>query len=537
MLVVFLLLLALAAAARPLVSRPHAVIRADSLAAAEAIAAEVGATLDRPLAVPGHYLAEMHPDMPAHAAVTYVTERDAVATRVGARPTPAIRMRERDAPLAADWPLVATNARAAWARTAGAGAVIVVPDTGVDWTHPDLAAVDGAHALDVTHRTSSGMPVEPHGTSAASMAVAADNDQCGTGVAPAATLIPVVLLERGVMLTSTLKAEALMYAPTGHVAVVSNSWGPNDYAPMVNRLDTVLRAAFAALHARNTTVVFAAGNGFEYDDHMALDGFASSRHTLAVGAVGADGRAAYYTEAGAVAVAAPSSSDVHGVTAAQPVAGAQPGCTAEFGGTSAAAPQVAGMVALVVSAAPSLTPADVLDVLIRAAAANPRGVARAEPMQRNAAGLYYSPRLGFGVPDAAAAVELALNRTARWVARDVSAPLAVPHPYAVYGTSAYTADVAQNGTVLWASATLGLEFGSCALARVGAVTLRSPAGTVAQVFAATATWAVKSVSELEMPTRAFHGEPAAGTWTVTIEHSCSPSILLTDVSRVELQIV
>ena len=46
-----------------------------------------------------------------------------------------------------------------------------------------------------------------------------------------------------------------------------------------------------------------------------------------------------------------------------------------------------------------------------------------------------------------------------------------------------------------------------------------------------------SVSELEMPTRAFHGEPAAGTWTVTIEHSCSPSILLTDVSRVELQIV
>lgn len=535
MFLLFLVLALLASAVRaaPLTLRPHAVIRAESAAAAQTIAAEIGATIAHPLSVPGHYLAEMHPDRPAHPAVTYVTEGDAVYTRVQPRPVTPTRYYGRSAGYDPNWPDLFTNARNA--RATGAGVVIVSPDFGADWTHPDLAAVSGAHAWDVAHTNSSPMPAPdmPHGTSVAAMAVAAHNDLCNTGVAPNATLIPVRLLEPGVMITSTHKAEAMLYAPTGHVAVVTNSWGPNDHAPAVNQLDTMLLAAFATLYARNTTLIFAAGNGRESHDHMALDGYASNRHTIAVGAVGPDGRASYYTEAGGVAVSAPSSDNYYGVTAAEP-GGI---CTDVFGGTSAAAPQIAGVVALMISVAPDLTPTDVLDVLVHAAAANAHGVGHPEPMIRNAVGLYYSPLVGFGIPDAAAAVELARNRTARWTALDVSAPLLLPHPNAGYGSTTFDAVVSQDGTVVWAAAVLSIEFGGCALAHVHSITIQSPAGTTVQVFSSTGTWTVRTVQQLEFPTRAFHGERAAGTWTTRLTHSCTPSVLMTNTSRFDLQIV
>ena len=537
------LLAALAAAvpltrdrALPLEARAHAVIRAADAAAAARVAAAVGATVARPLALPGHFLAEMHPDMPPHPAVLYVTEGVEVAARVGVRPPVPIPHLGRDAPPPPDWTLGPLNARAAWNVSDGAGALVVVPDTGADWTHPDLARVDGALAANVAEPGGSPMPPddEYHGTAVASLVVAADNGACGTGVAPGATVAPVRLLATGRPLTSTQKAEALLHAPRA-VAAVTNSWGPSDVDPAVVRLDDVLRAAFAELNRRNTVLIFAAGNGQRYGDHMAADGFASSRHTLAVGALGADGRAAPYTESGAVAVAAPSSDDAVGVTAALPHAR----CTGAFSGTSAAAPQIAGVVALLRPApgAPPLTPTDVLDVLVHAAAANAHRVAPAEPMARNAAGLYYSPRVGFGVPDAAAAVALAAARTARWVPRDVAAPLALPHPYAPYGSALFEANVTAQGTVVWASATLGLELGDCVLARVSLIALESPAGTYIPVFRRTYIYDAHSVPELEFPTRGFHGEQAAGRWRVHVRHECSPSVLVTGVSRVELQVV
>lgn len=518
--------------------RPHAIIRARSRAAAEAVAEEVGASLVRALAVPGHYVAEMHPDMPAHPDVLYVTHGDLATTRqVGVRPPVPIRFHNRGDAYDPEWPLNMTNARAAWALSNGTGATIVQPDTGADWTHPDLAAVAGALATDPVHPGASGMPPpsESHGTAAASMAVAAANGVCGTGIAPGATLIPVRLLQVRTHLTTTVKAEALLYAPAGHVAVVSNSWGPSDMVPDVNKLDSVMISTFYELTARNTCIVFAAGNGYDSGDHMALDGGASDRNTIAVGAVGPSGRVAPYSEAGAVAVAGPSSDDFVGVTAALP----GDGCTNLYGGTSAAAPVIAAIIALLRPApgAPPLTPADVLDVLVHAAAANPRGLSRNELTVRNDAGLYYSTRAGFGVPDALVAVQLAANRTARWVPANVQAPLIVDHPNVARGGTVFDAHVAANGTVTWAAATLGLEFGDCALSHVTSIVLESPAGTMVQVFHATRTWGVASLPELEFPTRGFHGEAAAGTWRVHLQHRCAFGILFTAVSRVEVQVV
>lgn len=541
--VLFLCLCALAAAAPlptdpglPIEARAHALIRAETAEAAAAVAAAIGGAVVRASAVPGHYLAEMHPDRPAHPAVEYVTDGFEPRTRtIDVRPLVPVPFMQRDA-VAPEWTLAVLNARAAWNASAGAGATVVVPDCGSDWTHPDLGRVDGARALNVQQPGASALPAdgETHGTMVASCVVAADNGACGTGVAPAAAVVPVRLIVPGLPLTETQIAEALMHAPGGAVAV-SNSWGPNDYAPHIAEIGTAVRAALAALHARNTTVLFAAGNGYQYGDHMSNDGFASHRHTLAVGALGYDGRAAPYTEAGAVAVAAPSSNDYVGVTAAMP--GGR--CTSGFGGTSAATPQIAGVVALLrpAAGAPPLTPTDVLDVLVHAAQANQRAVSANEPGIRNAADLVYSTRLGFGVPDAAVAVALAAARTQRWAPVDVAAPLDVSRPYLAYGTSALRATVAANGTVVWAAAVLGLELGGCPLARVQAIALESPSGTVVPVYERSYLYTDHSLVEHALPTRAFHGERAAGTWKVRVEHECQPSILVTADARIELLVV
>src|SRR3989338_8409071 len=124
---VLLLLLAAAAAellptdpGLPIEARAHAVIRAPDAAAAAAIAAAVGGAGVGAAAGPGHVLPEMHAGRPA---------------------------RPPGAAAAPDWALAVLNARAAWNVSVGAGAVVVAPDCGADWTHPDLARVDGAHAL------------------------------------------------------------------------------------------------------------------------------------------------------------------------------------------------------------------------------------------------------------------------------------------------------------------------------------------------------------------------------------------------------
>src|SRR3989338_6644916 len=100
-------------------------------------------------------------------------------------PDPPVPFPARDA-AAPDWTLAVLNARAAWNVSVGAGAVVVTPDCGADWTHPDLARVDGAHALNAVEPAATALPTptETHGTMVASTVVAADDGGGGTGGAP-----------------------------------------------------------------------------------------------------------------------------------------------------------------------------------------------------------------------------------------------------------------------------------------------------------------------------------------------------------------
>ena len=154
-------------------------------------------------------------------------------------------------------------------------------------------------------------------------------------------------------------------------------------------------------------VVFANGNGGP-SDNANDDGFAAHPTTIAVSSLGDDDRRAPYAEYGtSVDVVAPSSGGLRGVVTADLVGAAgyaDGNATTSFGGTSAAAPVVGGVAALVLAANPALRGSDVRRILVESAV---RVHAEDPDWTRNAAGRWFSPWYGFGVVDARAAVDLA----------------------------------------------------------------------------------------------------------------------------------
>lgn len=450
--------------------------------------------------------------------------------------------------------LTALNARAAWAASNGSGSRVFVLGEGAQLGHRDLPTLDAAASRNFAY---DGWPARGTAvdTAHASFIAAADNDYCGTGVAPGAAVISAVVLHRSVAESIPATKQALRYAATmaSHLgpvdpadmrwppmprgpargpSVVTMTWGPLDTIPQVYRLPADVQELFAHVTAQGIAIVLSAGNGDAYGDHMALDGFASNRHVIAVGALNPEGSAGFYSEHGGVAVAGPA-----GDVGVRLLAASADGCGPFASATGTAAAAVAGVVALLRPGPgrPPLTPWDVLDVLAEAANHNLARVSMSVPWTRNGAGLLYSDRLGFGVPDAAHAVQLAANRTARWVARTATSTQATLSVYE--GGRETTVEMRANGTIVWCAVVGTLAgYNTCALGHVSRIYMRSPAGVTMPVFKTVYVSARPPGTEMEFPTRGFLREPSAGTWAVGMEHSC-PRPMALEGARVECVVV
>ena len=104
------------------------------------------------------------------------------------------------------------------------------------------------------------------------------------------------------------------------------------------------------------------------NDNCNYDGYASSPYTIAVGAIDNYGRHSFYSEpCAALLVVAPSDGGSAGVSTTDAVIQGSSECTSEFGGTSSAAPLVAGVVALMLEANARLSWRDVQLILARSA--------------------------------------------------------------------------------------------------------------------------------------------------------------------------
>ena len=102
-------------------------------------------------------------------------------------------------------------------------------------------------------------------------------------------------------------------------------------------------------NGKGNIYVWAAGNGGDSFDSCAADGFVNSIYTIAVGSADQNGQQAYYDEDCAAKMAVTfsynSNNDMQLFTTT-----ADGECTEGFTGTSAAAPLLSGVIALVLQA-------------------------------------------------------------------------------------------------------------------------------------------------------------------------------------------
>jgi subtilisin family serine protease len=331
----------------------------------------------------------------------------------------------------------AVNAHAhvarAWALARGAGVTIAVIDDGVDLDHEEFALPGKIVApRDISERTDDarGGSHDDHGTACAGVACAAGR-KGASGVAPDARLMPIRLASD---LGSIEEAEAIAWAVDQRADVIVCSWGPPDgdwgdpddprHKERVTLPDHTRSALEYAVTrgrgGRGCVVCWAAGNGAESVDY---DGYASCHLVMAVAACNDRGRHSIYSDQGdAVFCCFPSNDfaapghpppltpgiwttdrsgklgyNLGGPRSREDFAGDY---TGGFGGTSSAAPGVAGVAALALSANPDLTWTQVRDVIKRACE-------RIDEQRGDYDRAGHSPRYGYGRVNAYKAVRLA----------------------------------------------------------------------------------------------------------------------------------
>jgi proprotein convertase subtilisin/kexin type 2 len=325
---------------------------------------------------------------------------------------------------------------AAWAITKGAGARIAVIDDAIEVTHPDLRPnlVEGGSysyrstnfgspwPLPCSTASDANGPIEGHGTAVAGLAAARDgNAIAGAGVAPRASLVAYDALISG---TDVDIADALN-RDAAAVGVYHNSWGsPDDgslHAPDALFTAALRRGIDTGRGGKGSVYVFSGGNGGCYlraggaggtcqVDNANYDGFVNALGVIAVCAVDKTGTVAAYSEPGAnLTACAPSS----GTGAPNVVTTSLLGGTrTDFSGTSASAPMVSGVVALMLAVNPNLTWRDVR--LLLASTARRTNVLdvswepSALPSKRSDNQTRaFSHKYGYGVVDATEAVRAA----------------------------------------------------------------------------------------------------------------------------------
>ncbi len=303
-----------------------------------------------------------------------------------------------------DWQYYATASdRVPESAVSGAAAIrIAVIDTGADVSAPDLASKRPTgynlrtHTADITDTNG-------HGTFVASLAaVAVDGSEAfsGNGSSNDANLLILKAASPGGAVSTADEAGAIRYAVDHGARIINLSFAGTATAPSERR---AIRYAVA----HGVLLVAAGGNDYgngnpiEYPAALLQSPGSAGRGGvgLAVAASTRDGLRASFSSTGSwISLAAPGEGVLGAVSGrSSPNAYPRtevPGVPGLYGyasGTSFAAPQVAGAAALVWGANPALTARDVAQILKETASGHGR----------------WTPELGFGVIDVAAAVERA----------------------------------------------------------------------------------------------------------------------------------
>ena len=311
------------------------------------------------------------------------------------------------------------NVEPVWADgNMGQGVNVAVVDNGMDHAHEDLKDnVDTSLNFDYTGGGDIYHPLEHHGTHVAGIVAARDNDVGVRGVAPRATIYGYNLLAGEA--TFFYEVDAMIRNGVA-TAVSNNSWGSFDgpwLGPASSFWELAVNTGLATGYdGRGTFYVFSAGNGHSLGDNSNLDEYVNYHGVTAVCSVDSrDGRASYSEMGANLWVCGPANdrSGVLGRTSGILTTEHSDRYERDFAGTSAAAPIVSGVAALMRSANPDLTWRDLKLILAASARKNDPGSSgwedgASEYGSDSATDRYhFNHEYGFGVVDAGAAVALA----------------------------------------------------------------------------------------------------------------------------------
>ena len=434
------------------------------------------------------------------------------------------------------------NLGSVWSQTGGSGISVAIVDDGVDHLHAGLSEATAKLFAQAEARTGvDGDPVgfgNGHGTAVAGIIAGSAATGGPVGIAPGVDLASLRIFGDG-----GLSIRQAM----GHLAgydIANNSWsyavgffqasafGHISYWSGIRA--NVEEALNNGREGLGTIIVKSAGNG-RLDGRSSTDDLiANMDGVITVGATDHAGKVAYYSTPGSnILVSAPSSGAGRSVTTLDVtgVAGYASGDIHDgFGGTSAAAPMVTGVVALMLAANARLTQADVADILALSArptgalpGAAPTGYEQHTSQINGAAnwnggGLHFSNDYGFGLVDAHQAVRIAetwgIGRTAQ------------PQTQLDAGFTNWALDA--SGTV--ARATVTVADGLVLSTAVLGLTLAAGVDALRDVYLVSADGSRSLVHRTDMAietngsgfaweflTQLPRGEEAGGTWTVELQ--------------------
>ncbi|MEA5553958.1 S8 family peptidase [Anabaena cylindrica UHCC 0172] len=298
-----------------------------------------------------------------------------------------------------NWGADLVNAPAAWERGhTGQGIVVAVLDTGVDYNHNDLndniwtnskeiagngidddgnGYIDDIQGWNFDSTNNNVLDDNGHGTHVSGTIAGENNDFGVTGIAYNAKIMAVKVLDKNGSGSYANITKGIYYAVDNGANVINLSLGGNSG-------NNTLKSALEYASSKGVIVVMAAGNNSEstpsyparYADNLGI----------AVGAVDKNNNLTDFSNRS-------GSQEIKYVTApGQDIYSTVPNNQyATYNGTSMAAPHVAGVVALMLSANPNLTDSQIRDIITRTAE---NGTQTPEPTQPSNP----SPSLPFPFP-------------------------------------------------------------------------------------------------------------------------------------------